>query len=82
MTTKLFTLPKDVWITYKLFKETIIERVIVTEITYDRLGYKTFHYQTKTGSKYIWDRDYISVDFFETKQQAIDSVSDGNYSLR
>lgn len=82
MITKLFTLPRDIWTTYKLFEETIIEQVTVLEATYDRLGYKTLYYQTKSGSLYSWDREHPIVDLFETKQRAIDSVADGNYSIQ
>ena len=82
MITKLFTLPRDIWITYTLFEKTIIEQATVLEATYDRLGYKTLYYRTKSGSLYSWEREHPTVDLFETKQLAIDSVADGNYSIQ
>jgi hypothetical protein len=29
----------------------------------------------------MWNREHPEVELFETKQQAIDSVEDGNYSI-
>ena len=81
MISKLLTLPTDIWITSLLFRETIIEKVTALEITYDKHGYKTLYYRTKNGSLYMWDREHPEVNLFETKQQAIDSVLDGNYSI-
>lgn len=81
MLSKLFTLPRNIWITYPLFNETIIEEVVLLEVTYDRFGYKSLGYQTKKGSIYTWDRKHSEVELFETKQQAIDSVVDGNASI-
>ena len=81
MLSKLFTLPRNIWITHPLFNETIIEEVILLEVTYDKFGYKSLYYQTKKGSIYIWDRKHSDVELFETKQQAIDSVVDGSVSI-
>ena len=81
MLTKIFILPKDIWITSELFGETIIEKATIVEATYDDLGYKTIYYKSRDGLL-AWDRRYpYDVDLFETKQQAIDSVANGNYSI-
>lgn len=81
MLSNFYKLPKNIWITYSLFKETIIEEVVLLEVSYDKFGYKSLYYRTKTGSLYMWNREHPEVELFETKQQAIDSVEDGNYSI-
>jgi hypothetical protein len=81
MLSNLYKLPKNIWITYSLFKETIIEEVVLLEASYDKFGYKSLYYRTKTGSLYMWNREHPEVELFETKQQAIDSVENGNYSI-
>lgn len=81
MLSNFYKLPKNIWITYPLFNETIIEEVTLLEVTYDKFGYKSLYYRTKTGSLDIWNREHSEEELFETKQQAIDSVKDGNYSI-
>ena len=81
MINRLITLPKEVWITFPLFRETVIQKATAFEATYDEFGYKEIRYRTK-GSINSWDRDrYEGIDIFETKQEAIDSVADGNYTI-
>lgn len=81
MLSKLYTLPRNIWITYTLFNETIIEEVTLLEVAYDKFGYKSLCFQTTKGSLCMWDREHSETDLFETKQQAIDSVVDRNYSI-
>jgi hypothetical protein len=79
-----YCLPRMIWTTYKLFGETIIQEARLIEITLDKNGIKKCDYQTSNGnSKYVWVRDYLDdTNLFETLEQAIESVEDGNYSIK
>jgi hypothetical protein len=81
MINRLVALPKEVWITFPLFRETVIRKVTAFEATYDEFGYKEIRYRTRCSVD-SWDRDrHEVIDIFETKQEAINSVADGNYIL-
>lgn len=79
-----YCLPRMIWTTYKLFNETIIQEARLIAITLDENGIKKCDYQTSNGnSKDVWVRDYLDdTSLFETLEQAIDSVEDGNYSIK
>lgn len=75
-------IPRTIWATYKMFNETIIQESTLLEVTYDRIGLKKCHYQVPSGGLYVWVREYLDdVKLFETKEQAIKSVENGNYSI-
>ena len=75
-------LPSALWITYKLFNETIVEESTLLEVTYDNLGLKKCYYKNSSGSLCAWVRGYLSdTKLFETEEQAIQSVEDGPYSV-
>lgn len=75
-------LPRTIWTSYKMFKETIIQESTLLEVTYDKDGLKKCHYQVPSGSVFAWVREYLDdTKLFETKEQAIQSVEDGNYSI-
>ena len=82
MLSELLSLPTTIWITYPLLEETIVEQVTVIEATYDKCGYKSLYYQNSKGSLFSWNREHTEVQLFRTKQRAIDSIGNNNYSIR
>ena len=82
MIARILQLPRFKWVKDYIFKEAIITKVKLIEVTYDKMGLKQCHYQTYNGSLYVWCRGFTDSTLFETKQEAIDSVEDGNYSIK
>ena len=81
MIARILQLPRFIWTKDYLFKEAIITKVQLIEVTYDKMGLKQCSYQTYNGSLYIWCRGKTDSALFETMQDAIDSVENGNYSI-
>lgn len=82
MIDKKLEIPRTIWTSYKLFKETIIQESTLLEVTYDEDGLRKCHYRVPSGGIYAWVREYLDdTKLFETKEQAINAVKDGNYSI-
>lgn len=81
MIAKILQLPRFIWVKDYIFKEAIITKVKLIEVTYDKMGLKQCHYQTYNGSLYVWYRGLTDSTLFETMQEAIDSVENNNYSV-
>lgn len=74
MLEKVIVLPKCLWITYKLLNKIIAEEVEVTSAVYDLEGCRSISYIDSDRRHQEWFRDNKNIEFFETKQDAVNSV--------